>query len=208
MSNAEVTIKNGKMIKLDSRYILSNRLPIIQHVEANGWKGYRRDDKSLIFEASREYANGKSNMRCILFPDGDMKVTLKEGDSPVKKIYKTKIADSIDEVNGKLILSGGHISERYCSFRHETMCSFLDKYELTKISKVDPNGVYKPEYFIDENNYRQIITDGLMLFENDKVDISDSSWVIVKERRVDGVSYDNSSILYTELSMEEFDKLF
>ena len=208
MSNTEITIKNGKMIKLNSRYVLSNRLPIIQHIEANGWKGNRREDKSLIFEASREYTTGESNIRCIIFPDGDMRVTIKEGNSPAKKLYKTKLADSIDDINGKLILSGGHISERYCRFRHENLCSFLDKYELTRIINKNPNGEYDHEYFKNSENFRSITTDGLMLFEGDKIDISDASWVIVKERKIDGVSYDDSAILYTKLSMEEFDKLF
>ena len=209
MSTTKVKIRNGKIIGLDSRYIEFNKLPRIQYIKANGWVVYRDHTKALVARVSKEYKKtGISSVRCTIFPDGVMKVTSRKNDGSIEVVSKKKLADTIDRINGELILSGGIVGERYVTFRNEKICSFLEEFGLANIYNTDPNGNYKPEFIKDDANYRQIITDGKLVQTDIEATVSDASWVIVTEKITEGVKETHRSVLYTQMSLDEFRKLF
>ena len=136
-----------------------------------------------------------------------MKVTSRKNDGSIEIVSKKKLADTIDQINGELILSGGIVGERYVTFRNEKMCSFLEEFGLAYIYNMDPNGTYKPE-FKDAKAYRQIITDGKLVQTDIEATVSDANWVIVTEKITEGVKETHRSVLYTQMSLDEFRKLF
>ena len=213
MSNTIIRIKNGRMAGLNSLYVEENKIPTIQHFEANGWTGYRNEDGSLIFVSARTYSgNIVHSKKCTIFPDGMMKVTYKVGNDCPKTIFRQKLANSVEDVNGELILSGGNVEERYVRFRNEMYIAFLIRWGIDKVVHVDPNGRYYLGNSADEDHYG-LSSDGVYedSIDRDYYDektsiVSEATWAMYTVKN----PYNKNRYhreLRTMLPLEEVDRL-
>ena len=213
MSNSIIKIKHGRMASLDSLYVEENKIPTIQYFEANGWTGYRSENGSLVFVSARTYSGNKvHSKKCTIYPDGMMKVTYKIGLDHPKTIFRQKLADSVEDVNGELILSGGNVKERYVRFRNEMYIAFLVRWGIDKVVHVDPNGSYYLGSSADEDHYG-LSSDGVYedsidrdYFDEKTSVVSEATWAVYTVRN----PYNKNRYhreLRTILPLEEVDRL-
>lgn len=149
MSNAIVTISKGHIIDLKSDYIHTDlgESPMGEYFIANRWVGKRNNDNGELIFSCRNTGKGfptNEYLACKIFPDGVFKV-YKRGRSKdrIIIIQEKKIADSVNDITGRLILGGGKIiADRRVEFKESSVDLFIEKHGISSIIKEDPNRVY------------------------------------------------------------------
>ena len=149
MSNAIVTISKGHIIDLKSDYIHTDlgESPMGEYFIANRWVGKRNNDNGELIFSCRNTRKGfptNEYLACKIFPDGVFKV-YKRGRSKdrIIIIQEKKIADSVNDITGRLILGGGKIiADRRVEFKESNVDLFIEKHGISSIIKEDPNRVY------------------------------------------------------------------
>lgn len=149
MSNAIVTISKGHIVELKSDYIHTDlgESPMGEYFIANRWIGKRNNDNGELVFSCRNTGKGfptNEYIACKIFPDGVFKV-YKRGRSKDKIviIQEKKLADSVNDITGRLILGGGkNIADRRVEFKESSIDSFIEKHGISSIIKENPNRVY------------------------------------------------------------------
>ena len=149
MSNAVVTISKGHIVDLKSDYIHTDlgESPMGEYFIANRWIGKRNNDNGELVFSCRNTGEGfptNEYLACKIFPDGVFKV-YKRGRSKDKIVImqERKIADSVDDVTGRLILGGGKIiADRRVEFKESSVDLFIEKHGISSIIKENPNRAY------------------------------------------------------------------
>lgn len=149
MSNAIVTIEKGHIVDLKSDYIHTDlgESPMGEYFIANRWIGKRNNDTGELVFSCRNTGKGfptNEYIACKIFPDGVFKV-YKRGRSKDKItiIQEKKLADSVTNITGTLILGGGKIiADRHVEFKESSIDFFIEKHGISSIIKEDPNRVY------------------------------------------------------------------
>lgn len=148
MSNAIVTISKGHIIDLKSDYIHTDlgESPMGEYFIANRWVGKRNNDNGELIFSCRNTGKGfptNEYLACKIFPDGVFKVYKRGRSKDRIIIQEKKIADSVNDITGRLILGGGKIiADRRVEFKESSVDLFIEKHGISSIIKEDPNRVY------------------------------------------------------------------
>ena len=218
MSNTIVGLNNGQMTGILSSYMEENKLPSIQYFKANGWVGNVTSKGTIEFLCEREYSDGTHSIKGTIFHNGCLKVTLKVNNEKPKVIYKKRLAKTIKEVDGEIILGGGRVEDRFVSFRTREKIEFLRRHHISSFRYGDPNKEFS---YMDKvctdgtvektpnplrEYYPNLDVPDIILY--DKVTVRDASYVFIKRY---GKTVAGDTVAYTtlvsQLSMEELDEL-
>lgn len=188
---------------------------------ANGWEGKIEEDGSICFE----HTNRLSFIRITIAPSTYHKITIKRGDGKAKIIRKGFLDKNRKNLNGIVILTGGHMKNRDFYFINDELDEFLKQRNITAVIKRNPNQEYAIQncYVYKEGEWdpykgrsSTVYTDGKekrisrkewegktscgdSISKYDSVfEVKNASWVIVCEMQYINGKYTPSVVLYTE----------
>lgn len=155
-------------------------------IVGDDWLVQIKPNSSIEALCMKDYKDGIHSVKAVITEDGKFKATRRV---PTKDGYETKLLNSsilenrgIGYLNGTLMLATGEVDSRYVYFLGKAFDRFMKVNSLSEFSHIDPNR----EYLITNCD---IFTDGIVEQSDEKVAISDATWVI-KEK-------DGKRTLYT-----------
>ena len=217
MSNTIIRFKNGQMTSMLSSYVEENKLPSIQYFKANGWVGNVTSKGAAEFLCEREYSDGIHSIKGTVYPNGCLKVTLRVNNEDPKVIYKKRLAKTIKEVDGEIILGGGRVEDRFVSFRSKEKMDFLRRHHISSFRYGDPNQEFS---YVDKvctdgdvektpnplrEDYPYLDVPDIILYTD--VTISNASYVFIKRYGKSAGDTVAHTTLVSQLSMEELDEI-
>ena len=133
-------------------------------------------------------SNGETIVRFALYPNGYSKLTIKEGNNPVKVLVETfSITKNHKVENGEIYLSDGEISNRFGFYRDELFLKFLKKNKIRYVRRDNPN----KEYVI-----RQALLETGKIDETIKTDGTLTEINKVEDENLKGTSFYDISTTY------------
>jgi len=193
------------------------------HVQSNGWDCVIDKNGTVTCNAVREYSDGEHSVRYVIMRNGFAKLTRKLPGKPVETLKKGFILRRGQKLSSGMIgLSGGHIDSRYAYFRDSAFQEFLERFDLTAMSSLDPN----QEYLLRSAEYgggickSELLTDGGVSKLNSDFgrsekwaeenpgtcasecnstyQVTGATWVIVSQTQHEGDHHNHSRILITK----------
>lgn len=157
-------------------------------VVGNGWVATIEKDGTIKCRCIQKDSNGETIVRFALYPNGYSKLTIKEGNNPVKVLVETfSITKNHKVENGEIYLSDGEISNRFGFYRDELFLKFLKKNKIRYVRRDNPN----KEYVI-----RQALLETGKIDETIKTDGTLTEINKVEDENLKGTSFYDISTTY------------
>ena len=191
MSNTIVTIKNGHITNIDSKHIYADLGQIRdEYFIANRWIGRKYLSGDLVFSCKDTNSSDPDSTKiyCKIYSDGYIKFFTTNGlRGRSKVVWQRRLADSIHDVNGELLLGGGTIASRKVFFRESSYSDFMKDHRIDYLVRDNPNKIYQIPILDKRYSYSKysswaIFTDGQKKYVEYgnvlMVEVSNASWVV------------------------------
>ena len=183
MATLQIEFKDGKFISHNG---VNVEEATSTHIKGNGWIGNVDEEGNLYFIAIWKRKKARHQLKYTI-TNGYVKKVLRIGNekSIVLKSYRMEKWP----IDGIIGLSAGDIDKRITYFRSSDFQNFLDEHGITAVRYESANGIYKLIHESTTNFHEYIDTDGTAQTisqetketeTNQKVEVTDASWVIKK----------------------------